>query len=59
MKSSKEIYESNSDSDLSVSIKLDTRQAKKDGTYPVKLCIYHKPTRKAKYYGTILSFYPG
>lgn len=56
MKSAEDLFESNTDSEISVSIKLDARQAKKDGTFPVKLCIYHKPTRKAKYYSTIFSF---
>ncbi|MDZ4707533.1 MAG: site-specific integrase [Saprospiraceae bacterium] len=44
---------------VSVTLVLDERRSKKNGTYPVKLCICHKPTRKAKYYSTIFSFTPG
>ncbi|MBK7369855.1 MAG: site-specific integrase [Saprospiraceae bacterium] len=51
--------ESSSDSIVSVSLKLDTRKAKQDSTFPVKLCIYYKPTRRAKYYSTSFSFSPG
>lgn len=58
MVSAKVKNESNNDSDLSVTFKLDVRKTKKDGTYPVKLCICHKPSRKAKYYGTTFSFTP-
>lgn len=50
--------ESSSDSIASVSLKLDTRKAKQDHTFPVKLCIYHKPTRRAKYFSTSFSFTP-
>ena len=56
MQTTEEKLASNSDNELTVSLKLDTRKAKLNGTYPVKLCIYYKPTRKAKYYGTTFYF---
>lgn len=43
---------------VSATLVLDERRSKKNGTFPVKLCICHKPTRKAKYYSTIFSFTP-
>jgi integrase len=55
MKSNKNV---DSDNIVSVTLKLDQRKAKINGTYPVKLCICHKPTRRAKYYYTDFSFTP-
>lgn len=42
--------------EATASLKLDTRRAKKDESFPVKLCIYHKTTRQARYYSTAFSF---
>lgn len=38
------------------SLYLDTRRAKKDGTYPVKLQLYIPNPKKQKYYPTVFSF---
>jgi site-specific recombinase XerD len=40
---------------ITASIMLDTRRAKKDGTFPVRLHVWDSGAKKSKYYGTSLS----
>ncbi len=44
------------DKSFSISIYLDTRRAKKDGTYPVKLRVFSNNPRKQKLFNTKFSF---
>lgn len=47
-----------SDAPVTVSLKLDQRRLRPSGTFPLRLCICHKATRKAKYYQTEFWFTP-
>lgn len=42
--------------EFQISLYLDTRRAKKDGTYPVKIQLYTPMPKRQKYYSTVFSF---
>ena len=42
--------------EFQISLYLDTRRAKKDGTYPVKIQLYTSMPKRQKYYSTVFSF---
>lgn len=52
-------YNKQEDEQVKVTVVLDRRNAKKDGTYPVKIRVWDCNTQKAKRYGTSMSVSEG